>query len=86
MAIIKNGTTTGGLSGSLYEYDPRRDVYFSQQSQEYMARMQMENERLLHLQQGLYPAQEQKQKAVDPKDPLAFLNKTDKTVLLTGEA
>jgi hypothetical protein len=78
-------------------YDINRDMYYSQQDmyeREMQYRRQQEEE-YRRMQNAAYynPAQQQQQGKIvnptpkqDPKDPLAFLTKTDNKILLTGEA
>lgn len=75
-------------------YDANRDVYLERERYEremQLIRMKMEDD--FHRQHPYGQAlrgqmsQEQSQKpAPDPKNPLAFLNKSDNKLLLTGEA
>lgn len=80
---ISNGSYYGDSQREAYE----RDMFYRRQEEEY-PRMQnaaynpaQQQERLMH--QERLMAQKPKP---DPKDPLAFLNKEDNTLLLTGEA
>ncbi len=68
-------------------YDPSRDMYYDRQQREMQHQYEM-----MQAQQRMYNAQQQQLggqrpvEVVDPNDPLAFLKKSDKTLLLTGEA
>jgi hypothetical protein len=75
-------------------YDINRDSYYGQREM-YEREMQyrLQEEEYRRMQQSAYynPAQQQAQlmsqvPKQDPKDPLAFLTKTDNKLLLTGEA
>jgi len=79
-------------------YDINRDTYYGQREmyeREMQYRRQEEEYRRAQ-QYGYYNAAQQQQAWIgdppkptpkqDPKDPLAFLTKTDNKILLTGEA
>jgi hypothetical protein len=76
-------------------YDINRDMYYSERDR-YEREMQyrrLQEEEYRRMQNAAYhnPAQQQAQlmsqvPKQDPKDPLAFLTKTDNKILLTGEA
>jgi hypothetical protein len=90
---MANGTMQGGsgfygFNSDMYAMTPReayeREMYQRRQEEEYR-----------RMQQGAYfnSAQQPQQGEIvnptpkqDPKDPLAFLTKTDNKLLLTGEA
>ena len=74
-------------------YDLNRDMYISERERyekEMFYRRQEEEHR--RMQSSWYEAPQLHEKLAnkapkpDPKDPLAFLNKADNTLLLTGEA
>lgn len=81
-----------GMIGS--SYDLNRDMYYSERDR-YEREMQyrrLQEEEYRRMQNAAYSAPEQKQGKLvnptpkqDPKDPLAFLTKTDNKILLTGE-
>jgi hypothetical protein len=76
-------------------YDPNRDMYYDDARRyEYERAMQYrrQEEEYRRMQQAAYynPAQQQAQlmnaaPKPDPKDPLAFLKKSDSKLLLTGK-
>ena len=81
-------------------YDVNRDLYIERERYEremQLKRMKMEDEFLRQQQQSMYGqalfgpvsqsqmVQAKNQATPDPKDPLAFLNKSDNKLLLTGE-
>jgi hypothetical protein len=73
----------------MYAMTPReayeREMYQRRQEEEYRRAMQYGD--ISSQQQMAYIGERQKQVPVkDPKDPLAFLTKTDNKLLLTGEA
>ena len=81
----------GTMQGGLY-YDANRDTFYSErdryeqemhQRQMYAAQQQMNHNPFVVREGGLIGHAVTVQ---DPKDPLAFLIKTDNKLLLTGEA
>lgn len=88
----------GTIQGASGFYDPNRDMYYDDARRyEYERAMQYrrQEEEYRRMQQSAYynPQQQQGQLAntapkpkLDIKDPLAFLQKTDNKLLLTGEA
>jgi hypothetical protein len=87
----------GAIQGAAGFYDPNRDMYYDDARRyEYERALQYrrQEEEYRRMQNAAYynPAQQQQGKIVnptpkqDPKDPLAFLTKTDNKILLTGEA
>jgi hypothetical protein len=82
----------GTIQGASGFYDPNRDMYYDD-ARRYDREMQyrrMQEEEYRRMQNAAYFAPEQKlvnpTPKQDPKDPLAFLSKTDNKLLLTGEA
>jgi hypothetical protein len=86
----------GTMQGAAGFYDPNRDIYHSERDR-YEREMQyrrLQEEEYRRIQNSHYAdaATLQQGKIVnptpkqDPKDPLAFLTKTDNKLLLTGEA
>ena len=83
-----------------HHYDVSRDLYIERERYEremQLNRMKMEDEFHRQQQQSMYGqaifgqasqsqmVQAKNQATSDPKDPLAFLNKSDNKLLLTGE-
>ncbi|MFO0448752.1 MAG: hypothetical protein ACK52I_08835 [Pseudomonadota bacterium] len=83
----------GTMQGAAGFYDINRDVYYSERDRyerEMHFRRQQEEE-YRRMQNSYFNLAQQPQLAnttskPDPKDPLAFLTKTDNKILLTGEA
>jgi hypothetical protein len=86
----------GTIQGAAGFYDYNRDMYYSERDRydremQYRRLQEEEHRRMQNsyyadsatLQQGKLVNPTPKQ---DPKDPLAFLTKTDNKLLLTGEA
>lgn len=91
----------GTMQGAAGFYDPNRDMYYAdarryeheramqyhRQEEEYRRMQASRYGDISSQQQMAYIGERQKQVPVkDPKDPLAFLSKTDNKLLLTGEA
>ena len=85
----------GAIQGAAGFYDFNRDMYAMTPREAYEREMyqRRQEEEYRRMQQDPYynPAQQQAQlmsqvPKQDPKDPLAFLTKTDNKLLLTGEA
>ena len=89
----------GAIQGASGFYDPNRDMYYDEarrydremqyrrQQEEYLRMQASRYGDISSQQQMAYIGERQKQIPVkDPKDPLAFLTKTDNKLLLTGEA
>ena len=78
----------GTIQGAAGFYDPNRDMYYDD-ARRYDREMQyrrLQEEEYRRMQQyAFYNAPGDAPKR-DPKDPLAFLTKTDNKILLTGEA
>jgi len=88
----------GAIQGASGFYDPNRDMYYDD-ARRYDREMQyrrMQEEEYRRMQNSYYNAAQQQPmigqglasaaQKQDPKDPLAFLTKTDNKLLLTGEA
>lgn len=73
-------------------YDPNRDMYYDRQQREMQHQYEMARQQQMYGGSHLQYAQQQLTggqppvEVVDPNDPLAFMKKADKTILLTGEA
>jgi len=83
----------GAIQGASGFYDANRDMYYSERDR-YEREMQyrrLQEEEYRRMQNSYYNSAQQPQLVntapkQDPKDPLAFLTKTDNKLLLTGEA
>jgi len=89
----------GTIQGASGFYDPNRDMYYDD-ARRYDREMQYrrQEEEYRRMQNAAYFNSAQQQSMIgqglaantapkqDPKDPLAFLTKTDNKLLLTGEA
>lgn len=83
----------GAIQGAAGFYDPNRDIYHSERDR-YEREMQyrrLQEEEYRRMQNSYFTSAQQPQVMTqapkqDPKNPLAFLTKTDNKLLLTGEA
>jgi hypothetical protein len=85
--------TIGAIQGGSGFYDINRDMYAMTPREAYEREMYRQNEEQhRRMQQDSYYNMAQQPQLMsqvpkqDPKDPLAFLTKTDNKILLTGEA